>query len=300
MPLRFSLSAAIIGWLSGGGQRQRAGALALIIVALLSGCVGQLPRPFVSPLAVPAPFVSPLYLPLIAAVPNKLGVAGCGSCVTLGCSWCYAWSPSVNVLDDIETVPMIRDADDLTVAQLGGNSPWLMGFNEQDLTGQADLSPSEAAVLWRQIEQRWPDRKLVAPAPSHLHPEWLVQWWFAYEGQYGQTPRVDAIAMHCYLSAENCIALAEQYEGLAAIWGIREGWVTEFAYTEIVPNWEQQIAQFVTYLEQSDFWTRYAPFVSHETCDNEFWNCAAAGDPSLFDAFGQLTDIGRSYQRAPQ
>jgi hypothetical protein len=53
-------------------------------------------------------------------------------------------------------------------------------------------------------------------------------------------------------------------------------------------------------MEASTFWTRYAPFVSHETCDNVYWNCATAGDPSLFDRFGQLTDIGRLYQRAQE
>ena len=53
-------------------------------------------------------------------------------------------------------------------------------------------------------------------------------------------------------------------------------------------------------LFRSPFWTRYAPFVSRETCDNEFWDCATAGDPSLFDRFGQLTEVGRAYQRAPQ
>src|SRR5574343_224524 len=308
LPLRF-LSAAIIGWLSGGGQRQRAGLIALII--LLSGCTARPPVLFRSPLATPdvsqaayeanaLTFVSPVYLPVVDSVPNKLGVAGCGPCGALGCAWCYSWSPWPGAPVGVERVPMIRDATNVNVTQLGGNSAWLMGFNEPDLAGQANLSPERAAELWRELERKWPDRKLVAPAPSHLHPEWLVQWWVAYEERYGQPPRVDALALHCYLSADNCIRLAQEYAGLAEVWGIREGWVTEFAFTPVVPNWEQQVSEFVTYLEQSPFWTHYAPFVSRETCDNEFWDCATAGDPSLFDRFGQLTEVGRAYQRAPQ
>jgi hypothetical protein len=278
---------------------------------LSAGCTARPPVLFRSPLATPdvsqaayeanaLTFVSPVYLPVVYSVPNKLGVAGCGPCVTLGCSWCYSWSPWPGASAGVERVPMIRDATNVNVAQLGGNSDWLMGFNEPDLAGQADLAPDIAAALWRRIEERWPDKRLVAPVPSHLHPDWLVQWYEAYQIRYGQAPRIDALAMHCYLSATKCIALAQEYEGLATLWGVQEGWVTEFAYTAVVPNWEAQIAQLVTYLEQTPFWTRYAPFVSHESCDNEFWNCAAAGDPSLLDGFGQLTDIGRAYQRAPQ
>ncbi len=251
--------------------------------------------------SAPEPFASPVYLPQVYAAPNKLGVAGCGPCASLQCYWCYSWSPLPSVSPGIEHVPMIRDADDLAVSELGGNSDWLMGFNEPDLSGQANLSPGQAALLWREIEAKWPDRKLVAPAPSHLHPEWLVQWWIAYQDRYGQPPRVDALALHCYhRTAADCIRLAREYEGLAEVWGVKEGWVTEFAFTVVVPNWKTQVSEFVTYLEQSPFWTRYAPFVSRETCDNEFWDCATAGDPSLFDRFGQLTEVGRAYQRAPQ
>lgn len=270
----------------------------VVITILLLACCGNVPKlPYPRTLT----FVSPVYLPLIEAVPNKLGVAGCGQVGTLGGAWCYAWSPYPGVQAGIEAVPMIRDASSVYALRLGGNSDWLMGFNEPDLAGQADLTPDEAAQLWRIVEAKWPDKLLVAPVPSHLHPYWLHGFYAAYVTRYGQAPRLDALAMHCYLpTAQECIALAEQYEGLAQAWGIREGWVTEFAWTSVSADWQAQIAQFTTYLEQSDFWMRYAPFVSYETCDNEFWDCATAGDPSLFDRFGQLTDIGRMYQRVPQ
>lgn len=254
---------------------------------------------FVSPLAVEA-FRSPLLLPLVVSAPNKLGLAGGNSAqaADLGASWVYQWVPQCNA-GDVECVPMIWGRNDMTATVSSGT--WLMGFNEPDLGGQSNLLPVEAAVLWREIECRWPHKRLVAPAPSHENPYWIEGFFSAYVSAYGRAPRLDALAMHCYLpTAQECIALAEQYEGLAQAWGIREGWVTEFAWTSVSADWQAQIAQFTTYLEQSDFWMRYAPFVSYETCDNEFWDCATAGDPSLFDRFGQLTDIGRMYQRVPQ
>lgn len=271
--------------------------LLTLVVAL--ECTGQSISP--SP-ALAQPSASPLYIPLIYATPNKLGVAGCGPCAMVGCNWCYGWIPNPVAQPGIETVPMIRDANDLEVTtNLGGSSPWLMGFNEPDLAGQAGLTPDMAAVLWREIEARWPARKLVAPVPSHLHPAWLEQWYASYIELYGQAPRIDALAMHCYHGrVADCIALAQKYENFAAAWGVNEGWVTEFAWTPVTVDWQAQATEFVTYLEQSTFWTRYAPFVARETCDNEFWDCATAGDPSLFDRFGQLTEVGRLYQRAPQ
>ena len=251
---------------------------------------------------MPAPFASPVYLPQVQAVPNKLGVAGCGSCAELGCAWCYAWSPWPGQSAGVESVPMIRDASNVQVTLLGGNSGWLMGFNEPDLAGQAELTPIAAAVLWREIERKWPERRLVAPAPSHLHPEWLVQWYEVYTQMYGAQPRVDALALHCYLSAAECIELAQQYEGLAALWGIREGWLTEFAYTAVTTDWQAQISTLTTYIEQTPFWARYAPFVSHMPCaaGDPFWNCQSGGDPSLFMLDGRLTEVGRAYQRVPQ
>jgi len=199
---------------------------------------------------------------------------------------------------------MIRDASNVNVTLLGGNSDWLMGFNEPDLCPeQACLTPDMAAILWRDVERKWPDRKLVAPVPSHLHPAWIEQWRASYIELYGQAPRVDALALHCYFrTARDCIALAQRYEALAQSWGVREGWVTEFAFTPAVANWQAQIAGFVAYLERSTFWTHYAPFVSYTPCvtDDPYWDCAASGDPSLLTVFGQLTDIGRLYQRATE
>jgi hypothetical protein len=277
--------------------------LGALVVLLLAGCTVPPPVSFRSPLAVPEQ-LHRLYVPGVFGSPNKLGLAGCGSCVTLGCAWCYSWSPWPGSSAGVERVPMIRDKTNVSVTQLGGNSDWLMGFNEPDLCPeQACLTPAEAAVLWREIETRWPDKRLVAPAPSHLHPEWLVQWYLAYQERYGQAPRIDALAMHCYWrTADDCITLAQEFEGLAEIWGIQEGWVTEFAFTQTTANWQAQIRQFTESLERSAFWTRYAPFVSHIPCsaDDVYWNCAASGDPSLLTTFGQLTDIGRMYQRATE
>lgn len=273
----------------------------LVLSVVLSSCTARPPVLFQSPLQVAAP-EQQAYVPLVVSAPNKLGIAGCGSCATLGCSWCYSWSPWPGASAGVERVPMLRDASNMQVTLLGGNSEWLMGFNEPDLCPQqACLTPEQAAQLWREIEAKWPDKKLVAPAPSHLHPEWLVQWYLAYQDRYGAAPRVDALALHCYWrTAADCITLAEEYAGLAELWDIREGWVTEFTFTPIVADWQAQIVQFTAYLERSAFWTRYAPFVSHVPCaaNDPYWDCAASGDPSLLTVDGQMTEIGRMYQHA--
>jgi hypothetical protein len=201
----------------------------------------------------------------------------------------------------VEAVPMIRDAGQMHVTLLGGDSDWIMGFNEPDLPGQANMTPDEAAVLWREIEGRWPGRRLLGPAPSHLHPEWIVQFRDAYMRRYGQAPRLDGLAFHCYYRyASQCIALGERFVRWADEWGSEEVWCTEFAFLPVNgPDAERQARRFVAWLEGEPGVTRYAPYVVHQAVCDQFWpDCRPGADPSLLDAAGGVTEIGRWYAKA--
>lgn len=101
------------------------------------------------------------------------------------------------------------------------------------------------------------------------------------------------------MSADECIALIEHYKGLAEGWGVKEGWLTEFAYTPEAcgAGWRDELEKLVTYLDSEPWITRYAPYVSVQDCTDGTWDCAVAGDPSLFTEAGGvvLTEIGRAY-----
>ena len=154
----------------------------------------------------------------------------CASAAAVSAVWEYAWTSSPPNCVGIENIPMIWGASDVT-ATLGGNSQWIMGFNEPDSASQSNLSPAYAASLWRQIEQKYPNRKLLAPAPSGAGANWIVDFRNAYISAYGTAPRLDGLAMHCYAwYASQCIPLAQQFESWATSWGVPEIWVTEFSF----------------------------------------------------------------------
>ncbi len=190
----------------------------------------------------------------------------CASATTLGAKWQFGWMTSPANCAGIENVPMISVAGDVNTT-LGGNSNWVMGFNEPDSAGATNLSPSSAATLWRQIEQKYPNRKLLAPAPSGANPTWLVDFRNAYIAAFGAPPRLDALAVHCFAwSADACIQHTQLFEGWASSWGVPEVWVTEFSISPAAPNTPSQAIQeettFLNWLDAEPMVTRYAWFAS--------------------------------------
>lgn len=243
------------------------------------------------------------FLPLAyAPPPSKLGISG-GNCAMLraiGASWFYAWGPDVDTSCDAG-VPMIWGPPryDGKIPDITSNSPWIAGPNECDLVGQCNTSPEDLAPYLRAIYEKYPHHLHLSPVPSNEHPEHLQQTRDAYYRLYGEYPPWSALAMHCYGSALECIDLAKRYEQWGQEWGISEGWLTEFTYNPTFGgrDWRIHLDMLVSYIESSSFWTRYSPFVSHIPCerDDPYWNCEAAGDPSLFDKHGNLTEVGMEY-----
>lgn len=250
-----------------------------------------------------------LYLPAVYPLPqNKLGVAGgtVAQAQALGGAWLYDWTTQPPMSDaPVESVPMIGHAG--AVGQvLGGNSPWVLGFNEPDLSSQANLTPQQAAVLWRQIETLYPRRLLVSPAVSCGDLYWLVRFRLAYQAEFGGWPRFDALAMHCYRwTAAGCAQVLDQYVAWAHDWSAPGQplpiWVTEFAF---VPAWatdaEAEARAFVALLERTPEVRRYSPFVSYTPGGTWYWpDVRAAANPSLFVGPGstQLTPLGAWYGR---
>ncbi len=211
-----------------------------------------------------------LFLPFIQTTfltPAKKGVpmtySDCTDLTKIGAIWQYNWSPQPLNCPAVENVPMIWGTASVN-SKIGGNSQWVMGFNEPDLTSQSNISPASAAVLWRQIEQQYPTRKLVAPVPSHLHPTWLVDFRNAYIAKYGTAPRLNALAIHCYSeTASFCIQLGQTFEQWAQQWNVSEIWVTEFAIlscsgTYTITQILQEAQTFTTWMENQSIISRMA------------------------------------------
>jgi len=238
-----------------------------------------------------------LYLPSAARNwPNKKGVAlyphtPCADVRAVGGSWQYGWSAQPATCQGIENVPMISCATDAPAlidgpAPIGGNSNWLMLFNEPDLI--LPITPSQAAILYHRLLPIIADRKVVAPAPSELHINWLPEFRQAHIDTYTEPPRLDALAAHCYKqSAAQCQALVEQFITWADQWGVPEVWVTEFSFTD-----PAQAHTFITWMNANPRVTRYAWFANRLPATH-------VSDAPLLDwDTGHLTPWGTMYNDA--
>ena len=245
-----------------------------------------------------------LFVPLVQgyhAAPKKgaaLTYQDCSSATAVKATWEYSWSPSPPNCVGIENIPMIYGASDMN-ATLGGNSQWVMGFNEPDSTSQANLTPAQAASLWYQIEKKYPDRKLLAPAPSGADANWVVDFRNAYISAYGIPPRLDGLAAHCYAwYASQCIPFVQQFESWASSWGVAEVWVTEFSFATTSPSSPSQSVQqaqtFISWMEGQPQVTRFAWFAS-KIQGTESWLPPSFDTPLVDWVTGQLTSFGNMY-----
>lgn len=208
----------------------------------------------------------------------------------------YNWGPTPGG----DGIPMLWNASQIG-GGLAGDATWLMGFNEPDVPGQANMTPQEAARAWSYVESTYPNRKLVSPGVMSL--TWLTNWRAAYWSAYGRPPKVDALAVHWYYqndgdplqSFQRQVQLAEN---MAQQWGVAEVWVTEFA---LYPCWLGQNAT-VRFIADAYAWLDTRPTVTRAFWfqvymrGDEPWSPGPECNSSLGNSDGTLTDIGRAFK----
>ena len=225
----------------------------------------------------------------------------CGDASMVGATWHYNWGPTPPQCEDVEAVPMIgcmRHIERLRQgAEIASASQYVLGFNEPDL-GDNHLPPEQVAVLWHELEGYFPTKRLISPVPSHYHPEWLAKFYDAYRVIYGYPPRLDGLAIHCYLDAARCQTIIEQIVSYADAWDVPEVWVTEFA-PMVGTDRIAEARTLIAWMEAQPKVTRYAWFPSGAHGD-EWW---ASDKMYLVDRSGTsptLTDWGAMYAVAPR
>ena len=252
--------------------------------------------PLESPLKLYFPTMgksTPAVLPVKGTGRHKYYPLDCQELRNAGVTWIYDWSVTPEICAGIESVPMIYSAGSVS-KPIGGNSPWVLGFNEPDLTSQSNITPQQAVPLWWQVEAANPDKLLVAPAPANL--PWLVEWYDAFRTEYGRPPVLDALAVHFYSSASVGDAAGalhrtlRDYRAQANRWGVDQVWLTEFAH----------LTQGAAFLEKVLPWLpdecdRYAWF-QWEYVGNEPWAFGVEHNTSLW-LDGALTEAGEVYAR---
>jgi Glycosyl hydrolase catalytic core len=212
--------------------------------------------------------------------------------------WFYTWNASPNTgLDygsrNFEFVPMIRSGEfnpQEVLNDIPSSATHLLGFNEPMISGQGgvDMTLDEVLARWPEVEKIADARglKLLSPAMTFSNipgredgPEFM-------EAFFNACPdcRIDAIAVHTYTCEVEWVRdHIEPYRkfGLPI-------WVTEFA---CIDGDKERVKRFmretVDFFEKDPLIERYAWFMSR------------AGDVSLLNGSGQLTELGQIYVDQP-
>lgn len=224
--------------------------------------------------------------------------------------WYYNWGqqPGINgnVEDYIEYVPMAWGANYdqqalIDYLQAHPRVKFLLAFNEPNFKSQANLTPSQAAAAWPQL-QAIADRfhlTIVGPALNFSYPggaviengieytdpvKWYDDFFAACKGC-----RVDHIAIHGYFDNAAAlpwlIGLFDKYK--------KPIWLTEFNQSPAssMASQMQFMREAVPILENDPRIFRYAWFLARSEQANT--NLFATGQP------GVLTDLGNLYASLP-
>lgn len=225
---------------------------------------------------------------------------------SLNVSWHYSWGDQLKPEepDGVEFVPMIwsAHADTSAVDQKLQNISslyadkkirYMLGFNEPDGKKQANMSVGSALDYWPRLQKL--NIPLGSPACVHPDNEWMKGF---MQKADSLNYRVDFICVHWY-GGPNAKAFLSYLEKVYNLYH-KPIWITEFA----VADWKAKTAEenkfskavildfmkeILPALDKTPYVERYAWFSANE-------NSAALGNAALFDANGNLTELGKYYK----
>ncbi|SHM62108.1 sigma-70 family RNA polymerase sigma factor [Actinacidiphila paucisporea] len=189
-----------------------------------------------------------------------------------GAAWYYTWSTTHSGVSGPGFVPMIwgsasADASGLAAAKKAG--PYLLGFNEPDMSAQSNMTVDQALSLWPKLEAV--GKVLGSPAVAYggdTAGGWLDRF---MSGAKSKGYRVDFIALHWYggdFTTPNAVAQLKSYLQAVHNRYHKPIWLTEFALIDFANGTrfptDQQQAAFVTaaakMLDGLPYLQRYAWF----------------------------------------
>ncbi len=158
-----------------------------------------------------------------------------------GVSWIYTWGETPLGTADklgnengIMFIPMAwgRNFNETSIHNYikeHSSAKYLLGFNEPNFAAQANMTPAEAASLWKVLEDIASefDLRLVAPALNFSGEkvgarvwgiyDWLDEFIRSYKEAKSRLPKIDCLALHCYMNW----------------YGANSWFVNEYFYTDI-------------------------------------------------------------------
>ena len=252
-------------------------------------------------------------------------------------SWYYNWqaTPYNNSIDDgVDFVPMIwgRNQDDPDgtkdenlfkyiaeqCALVPKDANYILGYNEPELSAQANISVVQAQKGWKEIQKL--GKRTVSPAisnPNGTYSGWLTP--FLKGGTVDDNGvqieiegvSCDCVAIHTYISQRSVSMVIDAVKKVHELYG-KPVWITEmgifgskaygdkFDYSYQKPGENEKTGAFIkevcAQLDEMDFVERYAWFPYNINSANDIDSNDASGSTALFDYdSGKLTDNGFLY-----
>jgi RNA polymerase sigma factor (sigma-70 family) len=223
-----------------------------------------------------------------------------------GASWYYNWAATpagITAPAGVSFVPMIWGSGSVTTANLSQarqQGHILLGFNEPDNGGQANMTPAQALDLWPKLMATGMTLGSPAVAAGGDRPGgWLDQF---MQGAKAKGYRVDFITLHWYGGNFTTTSAVSELRGYIQAVHDRYQvpiWLTEYALTDFsgssprFPTQGQQAA-FVTasarMLASLPYVQRYAWFALPAS--------AGSGTTGLFSPGAVATTVGRAFEAA--
>lgn len=217
--------------------------------------------------------------------------------------WFYNWGPSpagISSPSGVEYVSMVwgaKSADPSTLATVKAHSRTVLGFNEPDMSSQANMSVDQALALWPSVTGTglrvgspavaygaatpggWLDRFMTGAAQNHYRVDFITLHWYGAD-----FVTADAVAqLKSYLQA-----VYDRYH--------KPIWLTEYALMRFGPTTypsQQEQAGFVrastAMLDGLPYLERYAWFALPAT---------PGSGTGLFTTSGTPTVVGTAFQAA--
>jgi putative glycosyl hydrolase len=242
-------------------------------------------------------------------VPFK-GVASspCAVRKKLSVAWYYNWGQTVDVTDPCDStggqfVPMIwghagseQSASGISSAVSSFVSKGyghVLGFNEPDNSGQANISDATAVSLWPSFNNSAIQLGTPATSANSAGQTWFTSFMGSVNGS--ATLRADFIAVHWYgWNAGSCDAAASQLESYLkyaeGFSGNRPIWITEWGCLNDSAPDAQTVLSF--------YKGALAVFARHPRLQRYAWYPWST-NLELANADGSLTALGVAYAAAP-
>jgi hypothetical protein len=222
----------------------------------------------------------------------------------VGAKWYYNWASNNNDVpgpSGVEFVPMIwgkQNVTDATLSQAKSEGTELLGFNEPDQGGQANMSVDDALAAWPKLQAT--GMRLGSPAVSYGGDQaggWLDRF---MSGAWSKGYRVDFITLHWY-GSDFSDAAVNQFLGYVDAVHKRYDkpiWITEYGLQNFsgspkYPTEAQEVA-FINGttkgMQSRSYVERYAWFALPAVGDSAPFGLYKDGDTP--------TDAGKAYKAA--